>query len=297
MKKFIFVLIFLGTVSIGVQAQDDMYFTPKKSSKDVKETAPVIYDDNPRDVDEYNRRGQFRSNYYSLDNDSAAADTFVMLPDSSAVDEDGMYYAPEDDYTYSRRMSRFDDFYWYDPWYYGWYGPYWYGSPYWYSHYGWGWYDPWYDPWYYGYYRPWGYYGWGGWHHVGWEYAYHRPYSGMTGTRNHGLVSYGNGRGYVGRSYRGSRGDNNSNVYSGGSYRGNRSNVSRYNSTRSNNNNTNSNYRSSRSNGYNQSSSSRQSYGSGSSSFGGGHSGGFHGGGSFGGGRSGGGGGHFGGRR
>ena len=80
-------------------------------------------------------------------------------------------------------MSRFDDFYWYDPWfrgpYYGWHSPWWYSR--------WGWYDPWYygygyNGWYgwYDWYDPYFYswYGWGspyrwGWY-GGWNY-YSRP--------------------------------------------------------------------------------------------------------------------------
>jgi len=294
MKKFVLVSLLLGAFSSGLQAQDDMYFTPKKSSKEAKETLPVIYNDNPRNVDEYNRRGNFASHYSNIGVDSISGDVIELQTDSSFVGDDGVNYNPEDDYACSRRMSRFDDFYWYDPWYYGWYGPYWYGSPYWYAHYGWGWYDPWYDPWYYGYYRPWGYYGWGGWPHHGWGYAYSRPYGGVTGTMNHGYVGRGHGNGFYG--YRGGTG---SRTYSNSNFRGSRSQSS-VNRNVTNRSNANS-YRGNRSNSYNYNNnnfnSSRQSYSSGGS-FGGSRGGGFSGGGSFGGGRSGGGGGgHFGGRR
>lgn len=266
-------------------AQDDMYFVPKKSSNEAKiETPSVTYSGSLRDVDEYNRRGSFRSEYYALDNDSTGNDVFQFEPgiyaDSSFVEANAEQYGSEDDYIYCRRMSRFDDFYWYDPWYYGWYGSYWYGSPYWYARYS--WYDPWYDPWYYGWYRPWGYYGW---YYPGYWYgSYYRPYRGITGTRNHGRVNYG----YAGNSngnFRGYRGNNN---------RTNSSN--RYNDSDRNNNYNNNKFRGNRNNSYSRTETqSRPSYNS-SSSFGGNRGSSFSGGGSFGGSR-GGGGGSFRGRR
>ena len=205
MKKQILISLFILALPIGMYAQnDDMYFTPKKSDKTVKAVEEeisdrsVYYVGSSRDVDEYNRRGHFRSNYQKLSGDSIGNDIIDfdlekgVYPDSSYVDTTFVYgkayqFDDEDgDYTYSRRMYRFDDFY--DPWFYGWYGrsPYWYGGYY-------GWYDPWYSPWYggyYGWYDPWyysswygpyygGYYGWG-WPYRSW-YGYYGGWYGYYG--------------------------------------------------------------------------------------------------------------------
>lgn len=41
MKRNILALFLFGLISSGAYAQDDMYFTPKKTEKVVKEVAPV----------------------------------------------------------------------------------------------------------------------------------------------------------------------------------------------------------------------------------------------------------------
>lgn len=266
-------------MSSFISAQDDMYFVPKKNSKDVKPLPPVEYSGSARDIDEYNRHGGFNSRYYNIGGDSISGDVISFEPgaysDSSFVAGRASSYDAGDDYAYSRRMSRFDDFYWYDPWYYGWYDPYWYGAPY--RHLYYGWYDPWYDPWYYGWYRPWAYYGW---YYPGyWHGSYYRPYRGITGTSNHGRVNYGQA-GNTNRNFRGYRGTNN---------RANDNN--RYNNT--DRNNYNNNFRGNRNNSFSRPDvQTRPSYNSGGN-FGGSRGGGFNGGGSSGGSR----GGSFGGRR
>lgn len=290
MKKNILALFLLGLISSGAYAQDDMYFMPKKTEKVVKEVATVEpYYENRMDVDDYNRRGFFGNQGYALSSDTTANDV-INFSTSDSLDAAGYAgvgdeydegYNPEDDYVYSRRMSRFDDFYWYDPWYYGWYGPYWYGSPYWYAYSG--WYSPWYDPWYYGWYRPWGY----GWYYSWYRpVSYYRPYRGITGTSNHGRVSYGY-TGSANKNFRGYRGTtnrlNNNRSYNNNRYNNSNKDYNRFNGNRRNNYN-------------NQNTMSRPSYNN-NSSFGGIRGGGSFGGGSFGGSRGGGGGGHFGGRR
>lgn len=290
MKKNILALFLLGLISSGAYAQDDMYFMPKKTEKVVKEVAPVEpYYENRMDVDDYNRRGFFGNQGYALSSDTTANDV-INFSTSDSLDAAGYAgvgdeydegYNPEDDYVYSRRMSRFDDFYWYDPWYYGWYGPYWYGSPYWYAYSG--WYSPWYDPWYYGWYRPWGY----GWYYSWYRpVSYYRPYRGITGTSNHGRVSYGY-TGSANKNFRGYRGTtnrlNNNRSYNNNRYNNSNKDYNRFNGNRRNNYD-------------NQNTMSRPSYNN-NSSFGGIRGGGSFGGGSFGGSRGGGGGGHFGGRR
>lgn len=207
MKQFVIVTLMFSMVSTWAVAQDDIYFTPtKKDKKEVRQyQPPVRHHGCNRDIDEYNRRGNFRSHYNVIGSDSTANDIIDFAagsPSDSAQYYGDSRYDDDDNYAYSRRMSRFDDYYWRDPFYwdtwYGspyWYGSaYWYGSPYWYARYGWGWYDPWY---YGGWYRPYyyGYYGWG-WHHP--IYAGHiggyRPggWNGYTGTGNH---SFGAARG------------------------------------------------------------------------------------------------------
>ena len=189
MKKLILLTVFAGMLPIAMQAQDDdLYFTPKKSADKTstqqsasQRSETPYYSGSSRDVDEYNRR-PMHSYYETIGTDSLGND--IIEFHSGAEDSTKVFKAPdyddESDYAYSRRMSRFDDFYWYDPWfdgYYGFYGyspyrfyrwyPGWYGYSSWYS-----WYDPfWYD-WYYPYgpyYNGWytGWYGgpwYGGWY-------------------------------------------------------------------------------------------------------------------------------------
>lgn len=288
-KRIVFAVALFCFICSCVQAQDDMYFTPKKSDKkEIRQEKVTFYNGSSRNVDEYNRRGQFASSYFNLDSDTLYSDVIEFGMDSTlssikdSVVESGDFeysYTPEDDYVYTRQMCRYDDFYWYDPWWYGWYGPYWYRSPYWYS--GW-WYDPWYDPWYYGWHRPWG------WYYPGYWYgSYYRPYVGVTGTMNHGRIyGHGGGSGNNFKGYRGTVNDRNNNR---------NFNNNRYNN-RYNNSNYNNRFRGNRQNNNWQNTQSRPSYNN--NSFGGNRSGGsFRGGGSFGGSRGGGGGGGFRGRR
>ena len=186
MKKIVFVTAFVCLLPHDIIAQDDMYFTPKKADKtETVQEQPKMYTGSFRNVDEYNRHGRFAGVSQEVDLDTLYSDVVFFDADTSTVAGDTILvgdvtdaadyaYDPSEDYEYSRRLSRYDDYYWHDPWYYGWYGygPYWYGSPYWYA--GW-WYDPWYDPWFYGWHRPWGwYYSWY------WPVSYHRP----RGTNN-----------------------------------------------------------------------------------------------------------------
>lgn len=119
MKKNILALFLFGLISSGAYAQDDMYFTPKKTEKVVKEVAPVAsYHENHMDVDEYNRRGFWGNEGYVQASDTTASDVIDFSPSDSLqttayAGAEGEYdesYNPEDDYVYSRRMSRFDDF-------------------------------------------------------------------------------------------------------------------------------------------------------------------------------------------
>lgn len=302
MKKIVLMSVAAMLTSLTLSAQDDLYFVPtKKNVESYGMPEKTYYSGSHRSVDEYNGMGHNGS--YAQPIDSAGND-IVDFDGAEGVYPDS---ASDGDYTYTRRMSRFDDYAWQDPYWNGfydgrasswymydpWYSPYWYSSWYGYPYYG---YNSWYwnDPWY-----------WGGWYS---PYYYHRPIYVVGGSIGTGS-SRRNGRSYFGGSrfstsqassvsgfgstrrsggeritmgaqrsgaFSGSRGNSRS------TFGGYRNNTSR--NTYNNNYNTNN---------------SRPSYNSSSSSFGSSNSsgsfGGSRGGGSFGGGsRSGGG---FGGRR
>ena len=187
--------------------EDDMYFVPKKTSK--KKKAKMVVDDNSptyyvgsnRNVDEYNRHKKLVSTYQKIGSDSLGNDIIRIFssneiyPDTSYVDTLFMvskYVNNDDDYRYSNRLSRWDDYYYvipYDLWRsYNWWGfrdyywPAWYGRHWaWNYHrgyfgyydpwyFGYGYFDPWFDPWYmslyyggyydpfFSWYTPWWYY-------------------------------------------------------------------------------------------------------------------------------------------
>lgn len=207
----------------------------------------ATYSGSNRDVDEYNRHGKYWSHYQKIGTDKRGNDVISfrkgrgVYPDSTYINTTfvGKHYdtiVDEDDYRYSRRMSRWDGFY--DPFFYTSYcrGIY----PYWYSR--WGWYDPWfvgyrgfcspwYQPWYddyfygysYPYYYPYGYYGYYGYapyynnYYYGWarypfvRYTYSRGHTGtLTYYDRYNNRSYSNqqyGSTYDNRRY-GRRGDN-----------------------------------------------------------------------------------------
>ena len=203
---------------------DDIYYDPDEAKKEkealykekMKEymnsdeyknlAAPTyqVYNTNPRDVDEYNRRGGIYAYADTLAADSTVAsgdnDVFeyterierfenpeiITSSDDELLKE--LYYA-NDVNIYVGTPSTYLSFGFYDPWYYpyGW-GPY-------YSTY-WAW-DLWYRPYYYGWYDP--FWGPGYWHypyhyypHYGWTHpaparhystAGRRPYGGTAGTQ------------------------------------------------------------------------------------------------------------------
>lgn len=246
MKKLFLLSVLAVVLPASLMAQDDdMYFVPTKKNVEKAKYGygmprDTYYSGSNRSVDEYNRR--YASMVQSVDS------LGNVVPDSIGNDiiqldgVAGVYPDSLGDYTYTRRMSRWDDYEWRDgyragysdgrfgrwgwssyyPYYSGWYG---------------GWYDPWYDPWYYGgwgyagWYDPWYYGGWGYpgyWHghwHGGWYPSYGVAWGRRsTGTRNHS----GGGKGYnyrrynsVGgnRGFAGNRGNYNNNVHSGNNRR------------------------------------------------------------------------------
>ena len=197
-----------GIIHLNAFAQDDMYFTPTKSKTQttratdtpVADDAPAYYSGSDRDVDEYNHP-RMRSSYQVVGVDSLGND-IIEFTEGSGYPTDTVFVFeddPEDDYTYSRRMGRFDGFYgWYDPffypywdWGYG-YWPYarWRGYASWYDWYH-PWYYSWYDPWYGGYYPFW-YRDYWGWYGPRYWIGGVRTH-GVAGTRNHGDVVYRGG--------------------------------------------------------------------------------------------------------
>ena len=148
--RFLLLSLILGAMPLCMDAQDDVYFTPKKRAKtditynnEKKEVArPTYYCGSNRDIDEYNRRGKLKSYYQKIGTDSLGNDiiefregdgtygkadldsTITIYPGSERYYDDDM----DSDFMWSRRMSRFDGFY--DPWFYG---SYW-GRPYWRSY-------------------------------------------------------------------------------------------------------------------------------------------------------------------
>ena len=151
MKKLVLLLVLCGAMPLSMMAQDDdLYFTPKKSAK--AERAEAVYDSRPyyvgsnRSVDEYNRRGRYRSSYQTISADSLASDVISfdagsgVYPDSAYIDTTFVFseytgndfaggYDDSDDYRCTRSMSRWDGYC--SPWYFGWH------SPFWYSRFGW----------------------------------------------------------------------------------------------------------------------------------------------------------------
>ena len=125
MKKLFLLFVLAGAMPLTMMAQDDdLYFTPSKkavktsSSVNHKPEKPTYYVGSSRDVDEYNRHGKFRSTYQKIGVDSLGNDIIEfqagtgIYPDSTYVDT--MWVSPkkkyqdDEDYAYSRRMSRWD---------------------------------------------------------------------------------------------------------------------------------------------------------------------------------------------
>ncbi len=137
MKPFI-LFLFGFCVPLSLLAQDDMYFVPSS-----KKAEPVVeqvvynphYEDAPRDVDEYNRRG-----VYNMPADSVQEQAETETDDAgmSCTERIIMFHSP------SVGIYVSSPYYWdfcYDPWWYSpWYGSYWGWRSWW-------WYDPWYPHW------------------------------------------------------------------------------------------------------------------------------------------------------
>lgn len=232
MKKWILISIAMGVLPLSMQAQDDVYFVPKKKvasethrayERSPRET--YHYSGSSRSVDEYNRH--FDSYYETIPGDSSDIINFDG--------QTGVYPDSLEDFRYTKRMTRFDDYTpssdaywegysqgrrdsWHSPWYYSSYYPWydsWYYDPWYYDswyyggRWGWSWHWGYYDPWYYGWYYP-HYYSWGySRPYYSGGYVGHRPVHGVYGTHRRsfgrGVTSrggslYSNGRGSFGAS-------------------------------------------------------------------------------------------------
>lgn len=252
-KQFLAAMALLFVPLAWTVAQDDVYFVNKRAKKakaeaeaqaqqDARRYVPVqiVYadEDEPlnisgskRDVDEYNRRGNYGSHSRLVENPDGTFsyqlpgnDTLYVLEDSMAVTTRSLAndvyaqgynegYQDGEDYAFTRRLNRFgyaggyaspwyysyyDPFYW-DDWYWG-YDPYWYGGyygwhrPYWgYAGWGYGWRGYWgYDPYWYGGYYGWGYPYYGGYYRGGY---YGRPHNSRTDGAHTGRYRGQTGRG------------------------------------------------------------------------------------------------------
>lgn len=209
MKKIVFLSLALLALPIALQAQDDMYFVPTKANveKSMAEYGmprDTYYSGSRRTVDDYNRQGSFVQSIDSVGNDIISFDGAMgVYPDSTGM---------ADDYKYTRRMSRFDDYDWtdsylagyadgrFDSW--GWSSPWYWDYPYYYGYGSWYWDYPYYYS-YRGWGRPW--YG-GGWYAPYYGYAHigHAPIR-SNGTHRISPNDFRNSRGNsevaAGRSY------------------------------------------------------------------------------------------------
>lgn len=204
MKTWILITIMLGAMQLSVSAQDDVYFVPtkKKAATSVPSSSysRTYYSGSDRSVDEYNRRTPSGSFYEEIQGDSSDIIDFNG--------EVGVYPDSLEDYRYTKRMARFDEYSpseaywqgysegmhdsysWHSPWYYSSYYPWydsWYYDPWYYSGWGWSWHWGYYDPWYYRWHYPYSYYGW-----YDYYYPYHRGWGGRS-------YSYRNGTGTIDR--------------------------------------------------------------------------------------------------
>ena len=94
MKKLVLMTVLAGALPLSIMAQDDdLYFTPKKSS----ETSSVVekstyYSGSDRNVDEYNRRGKYWSHYQKIGTDDKGNDIIQftkgngVYPESTYID-------------------------------------------------------------------------------------------------------------------------------------------------------------------------------------------------------------------
>ena len=238
MKKIVWISLMMAFLPIGLMAQnanDDLYFIPKKKKENtakvvvVKEKTPTtVYgssgstvvvkdvDGNLRDVDEYNRRYTSRDNSFTMENDT-------LYIEEKPYNERGEWVngfeGSQSDYEYAMRIVRFRNpryaipvsrpLYWevvytlpswewnvYNDGFYAYAFPTFTNSLWWDWRYSWNW--GWHSPWYYSsWYTPglWL----GSWHHHHYHphWHHHHPHYGWAG-----VGGYWGGHGWNGSSAR-----------------------------------------------------------------------------------------------
>ncbi|MDY6093326.1 MAG: hypothetical protein SPI57_09110 [Prevotella sp.] len=212
-------LITLLLLSLSMQAQDDVYFVPKPKPQ----PRSTYYSGCQRSVDEYNRR-PIHSYITPIDTAMSDVITFDSIvgsyPDSLlSLHSDTVRiasYEASDDYLCTRRMKRFDDYQWEEPYRVGYYDGFADGfhRSAWYPYWDWG-YSSWYWDWpyRYGWCGYWGYSWYGPHYHYGcypgWVGVSYRPIrGGVPGTRNHSTQRTQSSRNT--RQYAGYRGNHSS---------------------------------------------------------------------------------------
>ena len=97
MKKLILFSVLFGIPLLTMAQDDDMYFVPSKSVRqetipveDVENTSTDNYVGSDRDIDEYNHRGHYRSQYQTLNSDSTTDDV-INFTEGTGVYPDSTY--------------------------------------------------------------------------------------------------------------------------------------------------------------------------------------------------------------
>ena len=189
MKKFLLVSLMIFAFILSGMAQDDVYYSPKKSKIEYKKQDTSIQTD---------------SVYYVEPTETSAGDTYIT---NNYYDNDDYY-----DFKYSSRIKRFHSNYYLNSYYSDYYtNLYWYD----YDPYDWGisiyfgynfwdpyYYMPWYSPHYYGWY-DWRWNNWNRWYYWNYDpYSYwgYYPHYGWN-YWNHGWYGNGYWSGYGGGGY------------------------------------------------------------------------------------------------
>ena len=112
MKKLIMLSLLFGTLPLMVAAQDDdMYFVPTKENLKKEAAANSIpsrtyYSGSQRSIDDYNRRAW--NDAYPVD--SAGNPIIDFSADRGVLSDSAYAEMADNDFRYTRRMSRFDDY-------------------------------------------------------------------------------------------------------------------------------------------------------------------------------------------
>ena len=124
MRKAILFSVLFSALPLLSQAQDDLYFTPSKAEQSAYQQAKIeaersdYYSGIGKTDEEYNRRGQYtykKIGVDSLGNDIFMSKVSTQHGDSVVLDTiysgfTRKYEGYNDDFAYSRRLSRFDGF-------------------------------------------------------------------------------------------------------------------------------------------------------------------------------------------